>query len=435
MTTEAMPLQDAAPPADRKAGGFGNLLLISFALFMATAVAGALAPMLEAAKRSMQLSDVQLSLVAGLATALPTGLLAIPLGRMIDRGSRVRILFGLALAWSIGSLICAFAPNFEVLFAARMLAAFGMFSSVPVGISLAADLSAPENRGRSVMALSLGNKIGAAAAFMIAAPLLGWFTQSGQSLMGLEPWRSVQLVFGVASLVLALPLLFLREPARREVGAASASTSVALKAIWARRGFLAPLFIGQVGVVMADYAAMVWATPVMVRTYGMTEADAGVPIGLAVLVSGIIGSVIGGVAADMGQKAKFKGGILVGAVVMALLAIPAALFPVMPDATTALIALCVLLLTGAAAGLITATVIAVKVPNEVRGVCLGAFIVAGALIGLGVAPTVVSYGSLLLGGEQHLSQALAIVGFAINVISFVAFVIAMLRVPRSATEV
>ena len=44
MTTDAVALD--APQPDRRASGFGNLLLISFALFMATAVAGALAPML-----------------------------------------------------------------------------------------------------------------------------------------------------------------------------------------------------------------------------------------------------------------------------------------------------------------------------------------------------------------------------------------------------
>jgi MFS family permease len=385
MTTEALPL--SAAPADRRAGGIGNLSLISFAMFMATAVAGAMAPMLEAAKLSMELSDVQLGLVAGLAAALPTGILAVPLGRMIDRASRVRILFVLALIWSAGALMTAFAQTFEMLFVARMLAAFGMFSSVPVGISLAADLCKPEQRGRSVMLLSLGNKIGAAAAFIIAAPLLGVFAQSGQPLLGLEPWRAVQFVFGAASLVLALPLLALREPARQEIAAESASTLTALKAIWDRRAFLFPLFLGQVGVVMADYAAMVWASPVLVRTFHMKEADAGLPIGLAILVSGIVGSIIGGIAADWGQKAKFKGGILVGAVVMSLIAIPAALFPVMPDVTTAMLALGALLLAGAAAGLVTATTIAVKVPNEVRGVCLGAFILAGALVGQGVPPT------------------------------------------------
>jgi hypothetical protein len=131
---------------------------------------------------------------------------------------------------------------------------------------------------------------------------------------------------------------------------------------------------------------------------------------------------------------KYGGGILMGAVVMAALAIPAALFPVMPDAGLAIGALALLLFTGAAAGLITATTIAVRTPNEIRGVCLGAFIVGGALIGLGVAPLLVSYGSLMLGGEQHLAKSLAIVGVAINVVSFLAFLVAMLRAPRAAVE-
>ena len=40
----------------------------------------------------------------------------------------------------------------------------------------------------------------------------------------------------------------------------------------------------------------------------------------------------------------------------------------------------------------------------------------------------------MLGGEQYLSTALAGVGFVINIISAIAFIIAMLKVPAAATE-
>ena len=84
---------------------------------------------------------------------------------------------------------------------------------------------------------------------------------------------------------------------------------------------------------------------------------------------------------------------------------------------------------GSITGLITATAIAVLVPNEERGVCLGAFMILGALIGLGVSPILVTLGSQALGGESHLGLSLAIVGVVTGVISLVGFVMAMLNAP------
>jgi hypothetical protein len=102
----------------------------------------------------------------------------------------------------------------------------------------------------------------------------------------------------------------------------------------------------------------------------------------------------------------------------------------MPDVVGFGWALGALLLSGAVAGIVTATALAVKIPNEARGVCLGAFVVVAAVIGFGVAPTVVSFGSTALGGESHLAQSLAITGVAIDVLSALGFLFAMLDLAR-----
>jgi hypothetical protein len=84
-----------------------------------------------------------------------------------------------------------------------------------------------------------------------------------------------------------------------------------------------------------------------------------------------------------------------------------------------------LLLCGAVTGLVTATAIAVLVPNEIRGVCLGAFMVVGAVIGFGVAPTMTTMISDLLGGESQLRYALAIVMAMTSLIAAIGFARAM----------
>ena len=69
----------------------------------------------------------------------------------------------------------------------------------------------------------------------------------------------------------------------------------------------------------------------------------------------------------------------------------------------------------------TATTIAVRVPNELRGVCLGGFVVLGALIGFGVAPTLVSLASRALGGPAQLPWALALVGLLTSAVAWLGF--------------
>lgn|GEM_PF-3805154 len=79
---------------------------------------------------------------------------------------------------------------------------------------------------------------------------------------------------------------------------------------------------------------------------------------------------------------------------------------------------------------VTATAIAVLVPNEERGTCLGAFMILGTPIGMGVSPILVSLGSQVLGGEAQLALSLAIVGVGVGIISLAGLLIAMLNAPK-----
>jgi MFS family permease len=412
-----------------------SLALITLAIGVGGAMRLLFSPVQELAKLDLGLSDFKISLVQGLAASVPIALLSIPVGRLVDRTRRSRLLVAMAVIWSVGTLMTAMANGFAVLFIARMLAGLGAVCALPVAISILADLTAPERRGRAMVILSLGQYVGMAAAFAVGGWLSGALIGVDWSWLvpgGLKPWRAVHLVVGVASVLLSIPLLLLREPARHETGnAPDAALAPVLRELWTRRGFLAPLFIGQVSVVMADTAAAIWATPVLMRNHGLQPAQFSAWLGGIILLSGIVGSTLGGFAADYGQKSQRRGGILWGAVVAAALSVAAALYPVAPSVGGFAMGLALFLICGVICGIITATAIAVLVPNEVRGVCLGAFIVVGSVVGLGVAPTLVTLVSSALGGEAHLAQALSVTGAAVSAMSLVAFAFAMLRTPRS----
>ena len=93
-----------------------------------------------------------------------------------------------------------------------------------------------------------------------------------------------------------------------------------------------------------------------------------------------------------------------------------------------------LLLAGTITSVVASTTVAVLIPNEERGACMAAFSVISSIIGASLAPTIVTLGSMLMGGEQHLAASLAVTGLVTGVISLVGYALAMRNAPRSATQ-
>jgi MFS family permease len=185
---------------------------------------------------------------------------------------------------------------------------------------------------------------------------------------------------------------------------------------------------------MADAAAGIWAAPVIERNYGLKPEQFASSLGASILIAGILGAILGGIVADWGQKTGKRGGLLIGAIIAAAIGVPAAAFPIMPDATSNIVMLGILTLAGTVTGLVTSVALTVLLPNELRGLSIGAFIAIAGLIGFGITPPLVARVSHWLGGEQHLALALAMVGTVVSIVSVIGFVLAMRHAPATATE-
>src|ERR1700752_3779279 len=77
--------------------------------YMARQVLNAVFPLLKA---EWSLSDAQLGLLSGVV-ALMVGLLPFPLSMLADRWGRVRSLTLMAALWSMATLLCAVARNYD----------------------------------------------------------------------------------------------------------------------------------------------------------------------------------------------------------------------------------------------------------------------------------------------------------------------------------
>lgn len=433
MTDFARPIDAVSPP-------FAKTLLPLLALALAMAVGftmmGSFGTVQEGAKAELHLSDYTLSLIQGLSAALPLAVFSIPIGILVDRYNRVRMMIVLALVWTLGTVLTGFAQGVPVLFVARMLTGIGTTGALTAALSLCADFCVPTQRGRAMLIVNLGKSLGVALALGLAGALFGLFAHGGASswFAGMMPWRSVHLGLAVISVIAILPLFLLREPVRQEVAAGThARFKVVAGELWARRVFLIPLFIGQISVVMADAAAGIWVSPVLSRNFHLQPDQFAGWMGTLLFGSGVVGAIVGGLSADRGQKSGRRGGLLIGAIVAAAVGVPAALFPIMPSVPLFGVAVGLLVTCGAVTGVVTSVALTVLIPNELRGLCIGAFIAIAGLIGYGLAPTLVAAASGMLGGEAHLAQGLAIVGVVTSTISVVAFTTAMRRAPVSAT--
>ena len=430
-----------SPVSEAPAPGIGRsllpLLILGLSMCAGFTVFISFGIMAESAKAEMGLSDEVLGLIQGVSAALPLVLFSIPVGVLVDRTNRVRLVLLSSVIWTAGTFLTGVADNAWLLFVGRMLTGIGTTAALTAALSLSADLCRPEERGRGILIVTLGKSFGQAAAFALSGWLLGMFAaeMAPRWFGDYNSWRSSQLALGVISAFCTLPLLFLREPDRHEVEAGpDAPFKVVAAELWSRRKFLLPLFVGQTTVVMADAAAGIWAAPVIERNYGLRPEQFAAMLGGSILLAGILGAILGGLVADWGQKTGRRGGLLIGAIAAAVVGIPAACFPIMPDATSNIVLLGVLTLAGTVTGLVTSVALTVLLPNELRGLSIGAFIAIAGLIGFGLTPPLVARVSLWLGGEQHLSMALAIVGVIVSVISVIGFLLAMRHAPVAASE-
>jgi MFS family permease len=414
--------------------------LIVLAIVLATASRVVLSPLQELLRTDLGISDNKVALLQGLALALPVVVLAFPIGRMVDRIDRTKMIFVFALLTALASSVTAVSHSFAVIFVARMVVGISFSAIFLAALSLIADLSDATSRGRLVMLLFLGQVCGRSGSFALVGALIDrvprW-VPAASALAELQPWRLVTMIFAVLLLAGAFLMLLLKEPPRREVGAAATGgLKAAAREFWSYKAVLIPLLIGLATINMADTAAEIWAVPVLTRSFHQTPAMFGNWMGLVALIAGIGGAFAGGMLSDFGQRFVGRGGILIGAIIGAVVSIPGALFPLMPNVELFAIVLGVFLVAGSCNGAAAVAAATVLIPNEIRGVTSGVFAAISGIVANGVAPLLVSVTADMMGLGSEIAIPLTIVGVATSVIGSVAFVFSMraARAPAGRVE-
>lgn len=345
------------------------------------------------------LTDTQISLLQGMAFVLTYVLMSVPLGRWVDRSSRVGILAVGVTAWSIATMACGAARGYLQLGLARMGVGAGEATVTPVAWSLLADYFPPDRLARPVSVFLMGPYLGAGLALILGAEVIEWTRGAGGVVLPwlgeIRPWQLTFIIVGAPGLLLALLLLTIREPVRRGRLPSASSGAVPWSAVWQhawrhRRVYFAFL-VGVPFNVVLLYGLQSWVPTFLVRVHEWDLPLAGRAYGAVALIAGSTGVLAGPVAARwLEARGRADAPLRIAAWSAGLASLSAIAGVLHPDAWPAL------LLIGVASfwitfpfALITAALQRVT-PNEMRGLVAGVYVVMVSVMGLGLGPTLVA---------------------------------------------
>lgn len=391
--------------------------------------------LIEPMKRDMLLSDVQIGLLQGTAFGLAFGLSSIPMGRLIDHRNRVRLLIvGLAI-WVAALAGTAFATNVATLMVCRVALGLVCALLIPGAASIIADLYPPERRSVATSLFAVGQATGQAFGILAGGLVFDTLTRllvtHGSLLDGLEPWRALYLAAAAIGAALILLMLTMSEPARQEKREEVPLARAAVRELWRYRGFVGPLLIAMLFSQITLQAAIVWSTPVLIRDHGLTPGQFAGWLSAVMLVGGILGALAGGQLGELGRRRGGRAGVLLPALVAALATIPLSFFALAPSVTVFAIMFGLNLFAGAAVATIGIVAITLNIPNEIRGLAMGANVFVSAVFGAATAPAAIAFLSKALGGEGMLAEAIAGVSAPAAIGAAIFFALAMRGAQRS----
>jgi MFS family permease len=372
-------------PSNRTA--YYALVVIILATMLNFFDAGVFAIMAQRIKVDFHLTDEQLGFLIGPANVVFYVLVGIPMARLVDIYPRKIVLAcGIAAIGGITAL-GGLAQNFTQLFSSRMLVGAGGSAHAPGAYSMLADLFPPQRLPRAIGFLQLGFIGGGALGIFLGGHLVYWATTwPASQWMGLtiHGWQWILMMVGAPGLLIAVLLLFAKEPPRR--GAAqekSPPITAVLREIWSRKAIYLPLFIGLAFSATQAIGMQAWRAPFLIRTYGWNEARIGNWFGFTFLTASLLGAVLGTVLVERLSK-RYKDANVRAATILFAAAAPFEIIaPLMPSGELSLLCLGVTTMCGLASAVPQNSAIQRITPNRMRGqitaIYLFMFIVFGAL--------------------------------------------------------
>ena len=191
-------------PISNAAAAWGTLAILSGLNFVNYLDRYVMSAVVTPMQKELSLSDGDAGWAAS-AFMLGYFISAPIFGYLGDRLPRKYLMLTGVIIWSLATAGSGLAQNFAQLFAIRMVVGVGEACFVTMGPSWISDCFASTRRNTALTLFYVAIPFGSAIGFTIG----GWFAQHGD-------WRGAFIYAGLPGVLLALSLLFLREPRRGE---------------------------------------------------------------------------------------------------------------------------------------------------------------------------------------------------------------------------
>ena len=333
-------------------------------------------------------------------------LATLPLGRWADRGVRKNIVALCVAFWSVATLFAGLARTVSQLFSMRAILGIGEAGYGPATISLLGDYFPRGQRGRVLSYWSVGTLVGAALGVAV-----------GGHIADIYGWRWAFFVVGLPGLLVALFAWRMREPKRgsfeREEDVTDAEHDgqedqshnflmtvrhlLAIPTYWALLGALTFSFFAIGG-------TSFWLPTYLIREFHFTLSRAGSLSGVVLIVSGVLGTLIGGWLSDFLQRRRPEGRLLT-AMLGLLIGAPLVLFALLTH--NLFLFVTVFIFAGIALNFCTGPLNAVLqdiVSPGMRATAVGLLLLCAHVFGDAAAPTIIG----LLSDIYRLNTALLI---------------------------
>lgn len=355
--------------------------------------------LVEPIKKDMDLSDVQISYLQGLIFVIPYVLLSIPIGRLVDVFSRISVIIGGILVWSLATIAAGLSGNYTQLSIARGFVGAGEAALTPAVWSMFPDIFNKNQLALAMSIFSMAPYLGAGIALIAGAQVIE-ISQSSPPInvpiFGiLEPWQVTLIICGTPGILFALIYACIKEPKRMtsetdtdEAMPLSESISF-MKKNW--KVYLA--FLGGAPfMIILLYSIQAWSPTLLIRVHGWDISDAGRIYGLVALVTGSLGVLSSPLVARIMLHYNLKGYPLLMLMMSTVLT---ALFLFIAGQQKEGMSCLIFLALASFFVTIPLPQLAVTLqtisPNKMRGMVAGIFVVTGNVMGMGLGPTFVAF--------------------------------------------
>jgi len=248
------------------------------------------AAVLEPLKHELGLSDTQLGII-GAGFIVVYAVTSPIFGRLGDRKARPPLIaIGVGI-WSLATGLAGFARGFWTLFVSRSTVGVGEAAYGTIAPALLADQFPLERRGRVMAFFFAAIPVGSAAGYVLGGLADKYFG-----------WRSAFWIAGFPGVLLALLVLLVNDPPRglHDVHTPRASGTRMRDAyadLFRNRPYILAV-LGYAAYTFALGGLGFWMPAFLERARGMARSEATVTFGGIVIVTGFVGTFIGGWLGD-----------------------------------------------------------------------------------------------------------------------------------------